>query len=119
MSPQIDHILDKALRQLAVLLQQAREAGKLLRRRQIAEQQQPDDLLKAEAVLRGTAFDEVADIDAAVKQPALRRAALVRFHNIAVDIADARDAGQHAGAVRVAQAALDVILLIGVLGDRS
>ena len=112
-----DHILYKALGQLAVLLEKAGKSGKLFGCRQIAEQQQPHDFLKPKAILRSAAFYDITDINTAVKQPALCRATLGVLQYITMHITDACDTGEHTGSIRIAQATLNVILLIGVLGD--
>ena len=73
------------------------------------DQQKIDDLFKAEAVLRNKAADEILDVDAAVAQLAV--AVFLAAHLLlgAVDRGDLGQPRQHALAVRIAQAALDVV----------
>ena len=119
-----DHIVGKAAGQLAVAFQQLAEACRLLGRGQAAEQKQPDDLLKHEAVVRVGFGGEGVDVDAAVDQAAgdrLHRAVGLFF--VADNVGHVGDARQHAGAVGVAQAALDaeavslVRVQVGVVGE--
>ena len=94
------------------MLQQLAELGVLLLRGQRAEQQQPDDLLKHEAVVGVGCGGQRVDVDAAVDQPARDgRDGAVRLLIIANDVGHIRDAGQHAGAVQIAQTALDAHLV--------
>ena len=94
------------------MLQQLAELGILLLRGQRAEQQQPDDLLKHEAVVGVGCGGQRVNVDAAVDQPARNgRDGAVRALVVADDVRYIRDAGQHAGAVQIAQAALDAHLI--------
>ena len=92
------------------MLQQLAELGILLLRGQRAEQQQPDDLLKHEAVVGIGLGGQRVDVDAAVDQPTRNgRDGAVRALVVADDVRYIRDAGQHA--VQIAQAALDAHLV--------
>ena len=94
------------------MLQQLAELGVLLLRGQRAEQQQPDDLLKHKAVVGVGLGGQRVNVDAAVDQPARDgRDGAVRLLVIANDVGHVRDAGQYAGAVQIAQAALDAHLI--------
>ena len=107
-----DHILGEAGRERAILRQDLVEGGQLVPGGQGAEQQQIGCLLKAEAALGHKAVDQVLHVDAAVDEPALHRDLLAVLHIVALDVADLGDAGHDAGAVGVAEAPLDVDILI-------
>ena len=102
----------------AVLGQDLAEALELGLVGQAAEQKQPDDFLKHKAVVAVGFFHDLVDVDAAVDQTARDRDD-VAFLVLAVahDVADIGQAGQHAGAVRVAQAPLDAQPLAGLRVD--
>ena len=107
-----DHVVGKALRQLAVVLQQLAELSVLLLRGQGAEQQQPDDLLKHEAVMGVGLGGQRVNVDAAVDQTARNgHDGAVLLLVIADNAGHVRDAGQHTGAVQIAQTALDAHLV--------
>ena len=94
------------------MLQQLAELGVLLLRGQGAEQQQPDDLLKHEAVMGVGLGGQRVNVDAAVDQAARNgHDGAVLLLVIADNVGNVRDAGQHAGAVQIAQAALDAHLI--------
>ena len=94
------------------MLQQLAELGVLLLRGQGAEQQQPDDLLKHEAVMGVGLGGQRVNVDAAVDQAARNgHDGAVLLLIIADNVGNIRDAGQHAGAVQIAQAALDAHLI--------
>ena len=94
------------------MLQQLAELGVLLLRGQGAEQQQPDDLLKHEAVMGVGLGGQRVNVDAAVDQAARNgHDGAVLLLIIADNVGNVRDAGQHAGAVQIAQAALDAHLI--------
>ena len=95
-----------------MVLQQLAELGVLLLRGQGAEQQQPDDLLKHEAVMGVGLGGQRVNVDAAVDQTARNgHDGAVLLLVIADNVGNVRDAGQHAGAVQIAQAALDAHLI--------
>lgn len=95
-----------------MVLQQLAELGVLLLRGQGAEQQQPDDLLKHEAVMGVGLGGQCVNVDAAVDQAARNgHDGAVLLLVIADNVGNVRDAGQHAGAVQIAQAALDAHLI--------
>ena len=95
-----------------MVLQQLAELGVLLLRGQGAEQQQPDDLLKHEAVMGVGLGGQRVNVDAAVDQAARNgHDGAVLLFVIADNVGNVRDAGQHAGAVQIAQAALDAHLI--------
>ena len=95
-----------------MVLQQLAELGVLLLRGQGAEQQQPDDLLKHEAVMGVGLGSQRVNVDAAVDQAARNgHDGAVLLLVIADNAGNVRDAGQHAGAVQIAQAALDAHLI--------
>ena len=89
-------------------MQQPLEHVVLLLIGQVAEEQQVRDLRKAEALLADVAVHQVGQVVAAVDQAAGHGYALAVLDGIAEDIADGRAADHDAGAVVVAQAALDV-----------
>ena len=94
------------------MLQQLAELGVLLLRGQGAEQQQPDDLLKHEAVMGVGLGGQRVNVDAAVDQAARNgHDGAVLLLVIADNVGNVRDAGQHAGAVQIAQTALDAHLI--------
>ena len=76
------------------------------------EQQKVGSLLIAVAAFADAILYQLADIDAAVGQLPLYWGLLPFAEHIAVDVADLGQASQHAGAVAVAQAALDTVFFI-------
>ena len=109
------HGVHKAVGQGAVLGQDLAEAVQLGLVGQAAEQQQPDHFFKDEAVVAVGLLHDLGDVDAPVDQPARDRDDMA-FLILAVahNVADVGQAGQHAGAVRVAQAPLDAQPLAGL-----
>ena len=101
-----NHVFHKVFRQFAELFQRVAKAHKLAFCGQRAKQKQPDDLFKHEAVLFIGGLHNALYINAAVNQLAVRRGAHPVHHLIAHHVAHVRQPGQHAGAVRVAKAAL-------------
>ena len=102
------HGVHEAFRQGAVLCQDLTEIVQLLPVGQTAEQQQPDHLFKHKAVIAVGLVHDLVDVHTAVDQLAGsgdHMAFLIFF--IAHNVADVGQAGQHTGAIRVAQAALD------------
>ena len=109
------HGIHKALRQSAMLGQDLAEIIQLLPGRQTAEQQQPDHFLKHETVVAVGLLHDLVDVDAAVDQLARggdHMSFLILF--VAHNVTHVGQAGQHAGAVRVAQTALDAQTLTGL-----
>ena len=104
-----DHILSEILRQFAIAVQHGGKTVKLIARRLLAEQKKPCNLLVAEAVFPGAALDNLTHINAAVRQLALVGDALTVIDQIAVHVTDQGQSRHHAGAVRIAQAALNVV----------
>ena len=74
----------------------------------MAREQQVHKLLVTEAALAGSALDQVVDAVATKRQTTLAGFLVAFVHHVAVDVGDLGDAGNHARAVGVAQAALDV-----------
>ena len=102
------HGVHEAFRQGAVLCQDLTEIVQLLPVGQAAEQQQPNHLFKHKAVVAVGLVHDLVDVDAAVDQLAGsgdHMAFLILL--ITYNVADIGQASQNAGAVRVAQAALD------------
>ena len=102
------HGVHEAFRQGAVLGQDIAEIVQLFPGGQAAEQQQPDHFLKDETVVAVGLVHDLVDGHAAVDQLAgdgddVALLVLLVTHNVA----DIGQACQHAGAVRIAQAALD------------
>ena len=107
-----DDVAHEAARQAAVIVQQTAELLELCRGRQFAEEQQVNRLLKAEALVPERAIHQLAHVVPAVVQHALTGDGVVAVNGVALDLGDASQARQHAAAVGIAQAALDVIFLI-------
>ena len=112
------HVLDEVLGQVVVLGDDLLELLQLALFGQAAEQKQPADLLKNEAVVLVGLPHQLVQIHAPVDQPArsgddLARRALFVAHNI-TDVGQAR---QNTGTVRVAQAPLDPQTLTGLRVD--
>ena len=102
------HGVHEAFRQGAVLCQDLTEIVQLLPVGQTAEQQQPDHLFKHKAVIAVGLVHDLVDVHTAVDQLAgsgdhMAFLILLITHNVT----DIGQASQNAGAVRVAQAALD------------
>ena len=109
------HGIHKALWQGTVLCQDLAKIIQLLLGRQAAEQQQPDHFLKHEAVVAVGLLHDLVDVDASVDQLAGggdHMSFLILF--VAHNVTHVGQAGQHAGAVRVAQTALDAQTLTGL-----
>ena len=84
---------------------------------QRAAHQQIAHFLKAEAVFLLQTVDQIVYVIAAVGQAAFDRLALALVEDVAVYVAQTARADQHAGAVRIAQAALDAVAGIQVGRD--
>ena len=111
------HIHHEAGRKWAVHGEIVVEGLELVGCRELAEEQQIDRLLIAEAAVLLRALDEVADVVAAVDQLAGDRLHLALIDHIAVDVTDVGDACEHARPIGTAQTALDMELGIQRLVD--
>ena len=112
-----DHILGEVHREVTRISHGGGKAVELFAVRQRTGEQQIADLLEAEAVFRVIGIDEVVNIDTAIGQTALDRHALAFVKQIAVNVAETGDTGEHAGAVRVAQTALDAVTHENIAAD--
>ena len=83
----------------------------------MAKDQQPHHFLKAKPALLLAAADDVLHIDTPVSQLALVGDLVAVGDQVAVDIAHMGQPRHHAGAIRVAQAALHTVALILFFGD--
>ena len=101
-----------AIGDVAVCAQARLKVRELVYVGQGAGDEQVGDLFVTKAALRLRAIDKVLDAVTAKRQLALVRNQLAVHDVVAVDVADAGEAGHHAGTVRVAQAALDVVLFV-------
>ena len=104
-----------ALGQLLAGVDARAEIVELLARGEAPGNEQVGHLLVAKAILGLRAVDELVDVVAAIDQPAVVGLDAVVGPVVAVHVGDRREAHEHAGAVRVAQAALDVVLLVQLL----
>ena len=95
-----------------MLAEELLEHRELLLRGQGAEEQQIGSLLKAEAAFAHEAPHQVLHVDTAVDELAVLGHPLTVLDIVAGDVADLGNAGHNAGAVGVAQAPLDVVLLV-------
>ena len=103
-----DVVVHEAAGQVALVVEQARERGEVLPGGQVAREQQVHKLLVAEAALACGALDQVVDAVTTKRQATLAGFLVAFVHHVAVNVGDLGDAGDHARAVGVAQAALDV-----------
>ena len=87
-------------------------SGSLRARREAAHQKQIRHLLIAEGAACPVRFHDVVEIDAAIVEMARRRNSLSVLHQVALHAANLRHADQDAGAVAVAQAALDLAAIV-------
>ena len=106
-----DHVPGEVGGQVPALGQHVAELGQLAGVGQLAHQQQVGCLLKAEP-LAVQAADQIIDIVAAIPQHTLAGSLFAVHHLECVDARDVGDAGEHALAVLVAQAALDTELVV-------
>ena len=112
------HGVHKTVRQGAGFCQDLAEIVQLLPGGQATEQKQPDHFLKHEAVVAVSLVHDLVDVDAPVDQLAGggdHMTLLILF--VAHNVTDVGQTGQHAGAIRVAQAALDPQPLAGLRVD--
>ena len=107
-----DHILGEVGRQGAQLGEHMVEIRQLFSGGQSPEEEQIGRLLKAEPPLGHKAVDQVLDTDAPVDEPALHGYSLAVLDVVALDVADLGDAGHNARAVGVAEAPLNVDMLV-------
>ena len=104
-----DHVLGEVVGQLACNADGLPEIVELLCSGQFAGEQQERGFAISEAVFGFETVQQVVDINPAIGQAALDWFALALVYQVAVYIAQAGDAGEHAGAVRIPQAALDAV----------
>ena len=109
--------MQEALGQLTARIDAGLEVAKLVCRGKRAGHEEIGCFLVAKTVLCLGVVDKVGDVVAAIDQVALVGHDAVVGLVVAVDVRDGREAHQHARAVGVAQAALDVVLLVKVLVD--
>ena len=105
-----NHVLGEVVGQGTRLTDHCSEEAELLAGGQTAGQQQVADLAKAEAVLVLEGVEQVVQIDAAIGQLALDGFALTFVEQVAMNVTKTGDTGHNACAVRVSQAALDIVL---------
>ena len=103
-----DHVLGKAVGQLPGPVHDLVEAGQLRLGGQIAEQKQVRHLLIAEGARLPMGLHDLVQLDAAVVELAGLGDPLAVLDEIALHAAHLGHAGQYAGAVAVAQAALHI-----------
>ena len=104
-----------ALGQLLARVDAGAEVVELLARGEAPGYEQVGDLLVAKAILGLRAVDELVDVISAIDQATVVGLDAVIGPVVAVHVGDRREAHEHAGAVRVAQTALDVVLLVQLL----
>ena len=112
-----DGVLLEPVGERALRVERGGELRELVLRGEVAHEKQEADLLEAEAALGLEAADDVADLDAAVEQAPGDRDDLLLEDGVADDGRDGREADEDAGAVRVAEAALDVVDAVEVRVD--
>ena len=103
----------------AAIRQRALKKGQFLTGGQLAKEQQVSDFLKAEAVLPGLCAHQVRDVVPAVEKAALAGNGFAVDLLVADNLRDIGQAGQHAPALLIAQAALYAIGLIQLRIDRT
>ena len=107
-----DHVLHEALGQLPRLEEHILKLIQLLPGGELAHQQQEHHLGEAEGLVLAMGFHNIFHADAAVVQLAGGGHALAVLDGVALDRADVGDAQQDAGAVCIAEAALDVGVVV-------
>ena len=112
-----DHVLGEVLGQLPVVVEELAHPVELPPVGELAEDQQPGHLLKAEAVLGLAPGHDVLDVDAPVGEPPLVGDLVPVGDEVAVDVAHMGQPGHDAGAVVVAQAPLHPVALVFLFGD--
>ena len=103
------NVLNEIRRELTRIAQRLLEQVQLVGGGQRAEDQKIGDLFKAEAVLFFASVNDLADVDAAVFQNAVLRDTFAVVDIVTFHAADLGQSGHDAGAVRVAQTALDAV----------
>ena len=106
------HIPHEILGQMAIVIEHQAEFVQLRAGGKLPENEQIHGLLKAEPLLRQAALHQLPHVVAAIVQHALTGDGVVVVDGVALDLGDAGKAGQHATAVGIPQAALDIVFLI-------
>ena len=109
-----DHPLCEALGQLSGPAHDIVKIGKLGFCRQVPHEQQIRDLLVAKCAALAVRFDDLVEVNAAIVELTGDRNAAAVFDQIALHAADLRHADEHARAVAVAKAALNLAKVIAV-----
>ncbi len=107
-----DHGGGEAVRQLALGVNDLDEGIKLGLRGKLAHKQQIGDFFKGKATIARLVAEEVVEVVAAQAKRALVSQLFAVGDNVAVHVGNIGHAGDHARAVGVAQAALDVIAVV-------
>ena len=107
-----DVVVDEVPRQVAVGADDVLEALEVVGGGEHAGEEQVHELAVAEAVFGDDVLDQVVDAEAAQGELALAGLLVALVDDVAVHVRDARHARHDAGAVAVAQAALDVGALV-------
>ncbi len=102
-----NQMLGEAVRQLALLVDGLFKKEQLFTRGQLAAHEKVGDLLETEAAFAKYVLHQVFDIVAAESQMTFNRGFAVIGNDVAVNIRNVRDAGDHARSIGIAQAALD------------
>ena len=106
-----DHGRGKAVGQFAFGIQHGDEAVELILRRKFAHEQQIRHFLVAEATVAAFSQQVVHVVPPITQRPVVGYLLIVR-HHVAMHVRDVRHAGDHAGAIGVAQATLHVELVV-------
>ena len=107
-----DNIPNKILGERAITHQQLLERLQLLCGGHFAEQQQVDNLLKAEAVVLHNAVDDIVDIEAAIGEHAVTGHQLTVHQLVLLDGGDVCQTRQNTLTVNIAQTALHVVFAV-------
>ena len=113
-----DRLFLEAVGKTTVFGQESLPLRELGRRGQLAEEQQVGAFLEPETLLALARADEVDHVDAPVEELSGDGLLLPFRDDVAMDVADGRQAHQHARAVRVAKPALHVVALVQCGVDR-
>ena len=106
------HVLGKIFGQLSAFAEDFSESVKLFPCGQLAEKQQPGNLLKAEMARGGAALDNLGNVDSPIGKLALVGNTRPVGKIISVDVAYAGQTRHNARAVGIAKPSFDVIGLI-------